>query len=105
MSYHIRRTDKNQSSIVKAMRASGFSVAITSSLGSGFPDLVAGINLGAKLGRWTGLIEIKDGSKPLSAQKLTPDEIKFMENWSGNYHIIRCEEDIKNLLDKLWDEE
>jgi hypothetical protein len=100
MSYSIRRVDKNQPAIVKALRASGFSVAITSTLGSGFPDLVIGINLG-DLGRYTTLIEIKDGSKPLSCQKLTPDEQKFFENWTGNYHIIRRVEDVASLLDML----
>lgn len=101
MSYSIKRVDKNQPSIVSALRASGFSVAITSMIGHGFPDLVVGINLGGKLGRYTALVEIKDGSKPLSAQKLTPDEVKFKENWSGNYHIIRSVADVAVLVESL----
>ena len=104
MSFHIRKVDVNQPQIVMALRASGFSVAITSSLGRGFPDLCVGINLGGLNGidrRYTTLIEIKDGTKPLSAQKLTPDELKFRENWAGNYHIIRSVEDVANLLDNL----
>ena len=104
MSYSIRRVDKNQPSIVKAFRASGFSVAITSAVSNGFPDLVVGINLGGKNGKFTSLVEIKDGSKPLSAQKLTPDEIKFRDSWSGNYHIIRSEEEVGLLLDSLMKE-
>ena len=104
MSFHIRKVDKNQGEVVRAFRASGFSVAITSSLGAGFPDCVIGINLGGKDGiprRYTALIEIKDGSKPLSAQKLTPDEVKFKDSWQGNYHIIRSVEDVAALLDTL----
>jgi hypothetical protein len=101
MSYSIRRVDKNQPSIVRAFRASGFSVAITSSVSNGFPDLVVGINLGGLRGCYTTLVEIKDGSKPLSAQKLTPDEVRFREQWRGNYHIVRSEEDVANLLDMI----
>ena len=99
--YNIRRTDRNQAIIVKALRASGFSVAITSTLGSGFPDLVVGIDFGGLLGKYTALVEIKDGSKPLSCQKLTADEQKFFENWTGHYHIIRSVEDVASLLDML----
>ena len=100
MTYHIRRTDSNQCAIVKALRKAGFSVAITSSLGQGFPDLVIALPR-PNLEPYTALAEIKDGSKPLSAQKLTPDEIKFRDNWSGNYHIIRSEEEVGLLLDSL----
>jgi hypothetical protein len=96
-----KRVDKNQNEVVRAFRASNFSVAITSMLGHGFPDLVIGANLGALRGKYTALVEIKDGSKPLSAQKLTPDEVKFKENWSGNYHIIRSVADVAVLVESL----
>lgn len=67
------RVDANQPSIVEALRAAGVRVAITSSLGDGFPDVVA-------YRPATGLLrmlEIKDGAKPPSQRKLTPDEEEF----------------------------
>ncbi len=65
------RTDANQTKIVDALRDLGAVVNITSSLGDGFPDLVVSF-----LNRWF-LIEIKDGDRPPSEKKLTPDEAEF----------------------------
>lgn len=81
------KVDANQAEIVKALREAGYSVAITSQLGCGFPDLVVGIvrrdgflsNL---------LLEVKDGSKPPSQQKLTDDELKFRNNWYGAVYTV-----------------
>lgn len=36
------KTDDNQKEIVAAFRRLGFTVAVTSALGQGFPDLVVG---------------------------------------------------------------
>ncbi len=77
------RTDDNQNEIVQALRDVGASVAITSALGSGFPDIVAGyrgINY---------LIEIKDGSKPPSRRRLTPDEQEFHDLWRGAVIVVK----------------
>ena len=40
------------------------------------------------------LIEIKDGDKPTTQQKLTPDEVKFKTEWQGQY-------DVANSFDSL----
>lgn len=77
------RTDDNQQLIVKQLRQLGCSVAITSMIGKGFPDLVIG---------WRGenfLIELKDGSKSESKKKLTEDEYKFFNDWYGQ--VNKCE--------------
>jgi len=77
------RTDDNQNEIVQALRGVGASIAITSALGSGFVDIVAGyrgINY---------LIEIKDGSKPPSKRQLTPDEQEFHDLWRGAVIVVR----------------
>lgn len=76
------RTDDNQNEIVQALRAVGASVAITSALGSGFPDIVAGYR-----GK-NYLFEIKDGSKPPSRRKLTPDEQEFHDLWRGAVIVV-----------------
>lgn len=86
------RVDSNQVHIVKAFRDLGCSVAITSSLGDGFPDAVVGL-MGQNV-----LVEIKDGAKPPSARKLTPDEAKFASSWRGEYKVIESIEDATNLV-------
>ena len=67
------RIDANQNEVVAALRAVGCNVAITSALGSGFVDLVVYRPATGLL----RLIELKDGSKPPSKRKLTPDEEEF----------------------------
>jgi len=73
----IARVDANHGEIVSALRYAGAKVRSTAQLGSGFPDLLVG---------WKGelmLFEIKDGSKPPSQRKLTGDEQRFFDEWSG----------------------
>ena len=77
-----RRVDANHAEIAAAFRQLGYSVADTSRLGSGFPDLVI-----AK-GRRTVLVEIKDGRKSPSKRRLTPDEQAFADAWRGEYRIV-----------------
>jgi len=78
----IKRVDQNQKAIVAALRTMGCTVAITSKLGFGFPDLVI------LLDKIVYLIEIKNGIKPKSAQKLTPHEQKFHDNWKKAVIIL-----------------
>ena len=76
------KVDANQKQIVAALRQLGASVAITSTTGQGFPDICCGFR-----GR-NVLFEIKDGSKPPSARKLTPDQIDFHAAWKGEIAVI-----------------
>ena len=87
-----KRVDANQKVIVEAFRKRGASVLIMSSLGKGAPDIAVGFR------GETYFFEIKDGKKPLSAQKLTQCEIKFMQEWNGHYAIIRNIEDVENFI-------
>lgn len=76
------RTDDNQAQIVSALRQLGATVVVTSTMGQGFPDICCG---------WRGrnvLFEIKDGSKPPSRRKLTPDQIEFHAAWKGEIAVI-----------------
>ena len=83
MSRFRARTDDNQPEIVKALRNHGATVAITAQAGSGFPDLVVGYR------NRNYLMEIKDPSKPISDQKLTPDQVKFHSKWYGQLAVIK----------------
>lgn len=84
--------DANQSTIVRELRQAGCSVAVTSNLGDGFPDLVVG---------WRGvnyLFEIKDGTLPPSGRKLTKEELEFRKTWTGQYYVI---ESTTNALEAM----
>jgi len=70
------RVDANQREIVEALRDVGAYVRVITQ-GDGLPDLLVGYR------GWTILMEVKDGSKPPSAQKLTPAELKFFDEWTG----------------------
>ena len=76
------RTDANQDRIVTALRDGGASVCITSNLGNGAPDIIAGYR-GANF-----LLEVKDGDQPPSRRKLTPDEVTFHDNWRGQIAVV-----------------
>ena len=62
------RIDENQPDIVEALRKRGAFVQSLAAIGKGCPDLLVGFH-----GRWF-VLEVKDGSKPPSRQKLTTDE-------------------------------
>lgn len=106
----IRRVDANQGVIVKTFRDMGAKVLILSEVGKGVPDILVGIDRGATVkksgkNRYVCLLaEIKDGSKPPSARKLTEDEQKFHNEWTGFVRIINSIEDVKNLMAELANE-
>lgn len=69
------KIDSNQIQVVSALRAAGASIQSLSAVGKGVPDLLC---------KYQGtfyLIEVKDGQKPPSARKLTPDQVKWHEKW------------------------
>jgi hypothetical protein len=74
-----KRTDLNQSSIVRSLRALGFSVFITSNLGDGFPDLCVGVR-GHNI-----FFEVK---RPGRAGDMTPAERLFHSEWRGQVDVI-----------------
>ena len=67
------RRDDNEQGIVKALRAMGCEVY--------FIDQPCDLIVGYR-GK-TVLFECKDGAKPPSARKLTPNEQKFFDTWNG----------------------
>jgi len=89
---YANRIDANQNAIVEALRECGATVRIISQ-GGGIPDLLVGYN------EYTILMELKDGSKPPSARKLTEDEQKFFDEWTGG--MLAIVNSIEEALDIL----
>lgn len=89
------KIDANQNEIVKALRQIGCSVQSLASVGKGVPDLLVGFRC------VNFLIEVKDGSKPKSAQKLTPDQIEWHGNWQGKVFVINSIDQAIDLISKL----
>ena len=89
------RKDSNHNEIVKAFRSMGAMVLDTAQLGNGAPDLIISTN------NINVLIEVKDGSKPPSARKLTPDEVTFHSEWKGWIEIVCNTDDVINLVNRI----
>jgi Holliday junction resolvase len=86
------RIDANQPSIVDALRQAGCTVQVLSAVGKGCPDLLcgrAGVNY---------LLELKDSAKPLSKQKLTPDEMAWHSTWNGLVWTVNSIEDALRVV-------
>ena len=79
------RIDDNQRAIVAALRAAGAEIVSTAAMGEGFPDLLA------LRGSQIFMLEVKDGSKPPSRQRLTPHQVNFKKRWP--VHVVTCEEE------------
>jgi len=80
------KVDGNQALIVKALRKAGATVAITSAVGDGFPDLVVGFR------GLNYLLELKDSGQPPSKRHLTPEQGKFFEKWKGEAYVAETVE-------------
>lgn len=87
------KIDANQNEIVDSLRKAGCTVQILSSVGKGCPDIVCGFS-GLNL-----FMEIKDGNKPKSSQKLTPDQVKWHNEWKGSKVVVNSIEDALFAID------
>lgn len=79
MTRHAKRVDRNHAEIRDGLRGLGWQVGDLSGAGDGIPDLIVRISPG-----FPHLLEVKDGDKPLSAQKLTAKQ----EAWHAYAHFI-----------------
>jgi len=86
--------DANQSDIVAEFRARGATVKHVHTVKK-FVDIVVGYR-GVNL-----LVEIKDGSKPPSEQKLTTGEQEFQDGWRGQVCIINDTSQVEPLLREI----
>lgn len=86
------KVDENQPEIVKALRDAGCGVLDTSALGRGVPDLLVHPPTFPAC-RMPVFLEIKDGKKPPSARKLTPDQKEFHAKWKGWIFVVTTVEE------------
>jgi hypothetical protein len=87
------RVDGNQRQIVAALRAIGCTVQTLHTVGKGCPDILVGCR-GTNL-----LMEIKDGSKPTSARRLTEDEDRWHRHWLGQVSVVATIEEAIAAVD------
>ena len=80
------KVDANQREVVAALRGAGASVQLLHAVGEGCPDLLVG-HLGVNY-----LLEVKDGQKPPSAQKLTPPQEIWHRDWRGHRVVVNSPE-------------
>lgn len=71
------KIDGNQDQVVSALRAAGATVQSLAAVGDGVPDLLVGYR------GHTMLFEVKDGRKPPSQRKMTPEQQKWHAAWNG----------------------
>ncbi len=90
------KIDDNQNDIVSALRQIGATVNITSSLGGGFPDIVVSFH-----GQWY-IMEIKDGDKVPSKQRLTSDEKEWIGRQNAIVHVVNS---VESAIDALTNKE
>lgn len=95
----VRRVDANQPEVVKFLRSKGWFVTFLHTLGKGVPDLMVSRRMHGV--PFCCLVEIKDGAKPPSKQKLTKDETSFAEAYTGPLVVALSGEDAEL---KLWSE-
>lgn len=89
------KVDANQAEVVQAFRSMGCSVQCLHTMGGGVPDLlvaIKGINL---------LVEVKDGAKPPSKQKLTQDQIDWHCQWRAPVYIVNSIAQAVDLIQKI----
>lgn len=99
------RVDENQSEIVAALRYAGASVLLLHQVGGGCPDILVGLSRECQRcgleSTYNYLVEIKDGEKVLSKQKLTPDEQEFFDNWRGQVEVARSIDEALRIVGRL----
>ena len=89
------KIDDNQKAIVNVLRQIGASVQSLAATGKGCPDLLVGYH-GINY-----LMEVKNGDKVLSKQKLTIDQEHWHSLWRGSVHVVKSvDEALKILLDE-----
>ena len=88
------RVDANQEQVVSALRGMGATVQSLAATGKGVPDLLVGYR------SKNYLLEVKDGAKPPSERRLTPDQEIWHGAWKGTVHVVNTPtEAVKVILE------
>ena len=96
---HAGRVDANQAAIVKALRQVGATVQSLADVGGGVPDLLVGY-------RYRNfLLEVKDGNKPPSRQKLRETQKRWHALWKGDVSVVTTANEALEVLGFDVDEE
>lgn len=97
---YAKAVDANHQQVLKAFTANGCTVEDYSKAGGGIPDLR--VHTRAWAGSVTFWVEVKDGSKPPPARRLTPAQVEWRQR---NPHEVvadvLCVEDVAALLGNL----
>ena len=93
MAFRARRRDANEPEIIAALEAVGVSVQALNA--KGVPDLLLGV-AGGNI-----LLEVKDGDKPPSARKLTPDQVAWHEGWRGQVQVANSTDEALSLVQDI----
>ena len=91
-----KRVDDNQTQVVKALRAEGWTVTHLHAVGKGCPDLLVGVTRFNV--KYNFLLEVKDGNK---SWKLTPDQVIWHYNWKGQVAVVTSPEQAVELIKGL----
>lgn len=81
------KVDANQAEIIEALRAVGATVQPLHMVGDGCPDLLVGYRV------QNFIMEVKDGDKPPSRRKLTPDQVDWHSEWRGQKAVVKTKEE------------
>lgn len=87
------KVDANQDEIVNALRSMGATVQSLARVGAGCPDLLVGFR-----GK-NYLLEVKDGRKVPSAQKLTDAQIQWHRFWRGHVQVVKTVDETLKVLE------
>ena len=96
MSRFARHKDANHEEVVAAFRACGAVVETIESGKAGCPDLLIGA-FGV-----TELVEVKDGAKIPSKQRLNDAQLRWHREWKGRpVNVVRSLDDVQALVAKM----
>ena len=96
MPQYARKADDNQPEIVKFIRSLGASFQHTHQIPGALDGIVGYMGVDQR-------IEIKDGNKPPSRHKLTPEEQKTFDGWKGRpCQVVKNEEDVLKLIKDMY---
>jgi hypothetical protein len=93
--------DSNHDEVATAFEEAGAEVLSLAGQGFGCPDLLVSCrDHDGRTGQFgfNLLVEVKDGSKPPSGQKLTEKEQKFMARWLGPVFVVNSPEQARDLI-------